>query len=159
MNEIGAQLKTAREKAGVSLEEASEDLKIKALAIENIEEGNIGCFKDIFELKNYIKDYAKYLGFDPVKLIDDFNSYMFEYTSKIPVKDIEKKVKEKERQEKKEAKIASPYTMPLTKLKKNYMIYVYALLGIIAILLVIFAVKEMTINRQITNEISYFERG
>ena len=58
MDEIGSTLKTTRESSGVSLEEASEDLKIKTLILENIEEGNIGCFKDIFVLKDYIYDYA-----------------------------------------------------------------------------------------------------
>jgi cytoskeletal protein RodZ len=61
LNEIGQALKNAREKIGVSLAEVSEDIKIKELILENIEDGNIGCFKDIFELKEYIKSYAKYL--------------------------------------------------------------------------------------------------
>ena len=56
MNEIGQNLKEARESSGVSLEEASKDLDIKPLILENIEEGNIGCFKDIFVLKDYIKN-------------------------------------------------------------------------------------------------------
>ena len=41
-------LRGAREENGVSLEEASEDLKIKPAILYNIEEGNMGCFKDIF---------------------------------------------------------------------------------------------------------------
>ena len=74
MNEIGQNLKEARESSGVSLEEASKDLDIKPLILENIEEGNIGCFKDIFVLKDYIKNYAKYLGFDDNKVIDEEGS-------------------------------------------------------------------------------------
>ena len=96
MNEIGQNLKEARESSGVSLEEASKDLDIKPLILENIEEGNIGCFKDIFVLKDYIKNYAKYLGFDDNKVIDEFNEYLFEYTSKIPVEEIEKAVNDEE---------------------------------------------------------------
>ena len=69
MNEIGELLRTTREESGVSLEEASGDLEIKTLILENIEDGNIGCFKDIFVLKDYIYDYAKYLGLEPDKLI------------------------------------------------------------------------------------------
>ena len=63
MNEIGELLRTTREESGVSLEEASGDLEIKTLILENIEDGNIGCFKDIFVLKDYIYDYAKYLEY------------------------------------------------------------------------------------------------
>ena len=88
-------LRGAREENGVSLEEASEDLKIKPAILYNIEEGNMGCFKDIFVLKDYLKDYAKYLGIDPTKTVDKFNEFMFEKTSKIPVEEIEKKIMEK----------------------------------------------------------------
>ena len=79
---IGNSLKEAREKTGVSLEEASADIQIKSVIVENIEEGNIGSFKDIFELKDYLYTYAKYLGLDENKILDEFNEYMFEYTSK-----------------------------------------------------------------------------
>ena len=90
---IGNDLKEAREKSGVSLEEAAKDIQIKSVILENIEEGNIGAFKDIFELKNHLSTYAKYLGLNALEILDEFNEYMFEYTSKIPLKDIEKKVK------------------------------------------------------------------
>ena len=90
MDSIGSMLKNTREQSGVSIEEASSDLNINVNFLMNIEEGKIGCFKDIFELKDYISSYAKYLGLDSEKLIDEFNEYMFEYTSKIPVKEIEK---------------------------------------------------------------------
>ena len=82
MDSIGSILKDTREQSGVSIKEASEDLNINEAFLLNIEEGKIGCFKDIFELKEYISNYAKYLGLDSEKLIDDFNEYMFEYTSK-----------------------------------------------------------------------------
>ena len=90
MKEIGELLKATREESGVTLEEASNDLEIKALILENIEDGNIGCFKDIFVLKEYIYNYAKYLGLEPEKIIDEFNEYLFDYTSKISLSDIKK---------------------------------------------------------------------
>ena len=62
MNEIGEELQYARESSGVSLNEASKDLGIKVEILENIEDGRTGAFKDIFELKEYISNYAKYLG-------------------------------------------------------------------------------------------------
>ena len=86
MNEIGEELQYARESSGVSLNEASKDLNIKVEILENIEDGRTGAFKDIFELKEYISSYAKYLGLNEEELIDEFNEYMFEYTSKIPIK-------------------------------------------------------------------------
>ena len=90
--EIGHALKEARISSGVTLLEASRDLNIKDVILENIEEGSIGCFKDIYELKQYIINYAKYLGLNAYDFVDEFNEYLFEYTSKIPIKEIEKKI-------------------------------------------------------------------
>ena len=93
MDSIGSLLKETRESSGVTIEEASKDLNVKEEFLLNIESGNIGCFKDIYELKGYLINYAKYLGLDADKLIDEFNEYMFEYTSRIPIKTIEKQAK------------------------------------------------------------------
>lgn len=141
MNEIGLLLKTTRENSSVSLKEASDDLKISELILENIEDGNIGCFKDIFELKKYIQEYSKYLGVDPDNVIDEFNEYMFDYTSKIPTKEIEKKVRQKEKEmfkEEKEKVISSPYTA-LPKVKnKEYLIYIGFIISFLIVTTAIF---------------------
>ncbi len=136
MYSIGKTFKTAREASGVSIDEASKDLNIKNVVLDNIEAGSIGCFKDIFELKNYISSYAKYLGLNEKEMIDEFNEYMFEYTSKIPIKEIEKKVMEQSK-EKQEDKVVSPYTNPTIKSSKKSYILIYIGL-IIAVILIIF---------------------
>ncbi len=141
---IGSSLKEAREKSGVSLEEASQDIQIKSVILENIEEGNIGSFKDIFELKEYLYNYAKYLGLNAEKILDEFNEYMFEYTSKIPLKDIEKKVAELNK-EKEEKKVVSPYTKPMKKYSKKYYIVMYFILILIAIVIIIWSVYQIVI--------------
>ena len=56
MIEIGEKLKLAREENGVSKEEAAEDLNLRVSQIENIEEGNLKAFKDVFYLKCFIRD-------------------------------------------------------------------------------------------------------
>ena len=159
MNEIGELLKTTRENSGVSLEEASTDLDIKRLILENIENGNIGCFKDIFALKDDLTNYAKYLGLDAKKIIDDFNGYLFEYTSKIPIDDIEKAIVEQKKEENKEAKerIVSPYTNSVRKTGK-WLIVLYIVVAIIALLVVLWAVKLLTGNTSTTNMVSYIDR-
>ena len=106
LKEIGEVLKESREQNGVSIEEAAEDLNYKVSQLEAIESGNYKTFKDIFLLKCMITDYAKYLGLNSEQIIDEFNEYVFESTSKIPIDDIEKASKSKE----KEDKISSPYT-------------------------------------------------
>lgn len=155
MNEIGETIKEARKSSGVSLEEASKDLDIKTEILENIEDGRTGAFKDIFELKEYIKSYAKYLGLDENKLIDEFNEYMFEYTSKIPIKEIEKTIELKIKEEKKDEKIVSPYTKEKKKYNNWVYIVVYAVIILMIVIAVFWSVKQVTINRSVTDTISY----
>lgn len=151
MNEIGCLLKSARETSGVSLEEASADLKIRPAVLNNIEEGNMGCFKDIFELKDYIREYSKYLGMNPDKMVDEFNEYMFEATSKIPVKEIENQIKEKNKMEATgEIRIMSPYTDNKSRYKtKNYLL-LYLLVIILVALVIFWSVKQITIGNTVT---------
>lgn len=154
MNEIGTMLKSTREDSGVSLEEASEDLKIKTLILENIEEGNIGCFKDIFVLKDYIHNYAQYLGLDPEKIIDEFNEYLFEYTSKIPVKAIEKVISNKEKEDVGE-KIISPYTITPRRVNKAEKVILLIMVAVLVLLIVIWSIKQVAISSEVTNVIVY----
>ena len=151
MNEIGCLLKSARETSGVSLEEASADLKIRPAILNNIEEGNVGCFKDIFELKDYIREYSKYLGINPDKMVDEFNEYMFEATSKIPVKEIENQIKEKNKMEATgEIRIMSPYTDNKSRYKtKNYLL-LYLLVIVLVALVIFWSVKQITIGNTVT---------
>ena len=158
MNEIGELLRVTREEIGVSLEEASNDLEIKALILENIEDGNIGCFKDIFILKDYIYNYAKYLGLEPEKIIDEFNEYLFEYTSKIPLEDIEKAMIEQQKEETEEVKIVSPYTTPVKKTNNKWLNVLFVVLAILVLLVVIWAVKQITIDNTTTNMVSYISK-
>ena len=108
MKDIAEKLKKAREATGISIEEAAEELNYKVSQLEEIEIGNYKNFKDKFLLKTLITDYAKYLGLEVDEIIDEFNDFVFESTSKIPLDDIEKASKQKEK--KKDDKIASPYT-------------------------------------------------
>ena len=155
MDEIGSLLRTTREESGVSIEEASADLGIKELILENIEDGNIGCFKDIFILKDHIYDYGKYLGLNPEELVKQFNEYLFEYTSRIPVKEIEKAVREQQKETSSEPKIASPYTAPHKKSHKKSFIFLYIIIAIVVGLVIFWSVKQITVNNSVATEISY----
>ena len=155
MNEIGNMLRVTRESSGVSLEEASNDLNIKEIILENIEEGKIGAFKDVFQLKTYINDYAKYLGLDGEKLVDSFNEYLFEYTSKIPVKDIKKAVHDQEKEEKKEDKVSSPYTKEPKKHSMKFYMTIYIIALLIAVAILAWSIKQITVNTKETTTISY----
>lgn len=134
MKEIGEKLRDARESMGISIEEAAEDLKLRPSQLEDIEEGNREAFKDIFYLKYFIRDYAKYLGLDYEQMVEDFNEYVFDYTSKISLEDIKKANKKHEKKDKN--KIISPYTL---EAKGNKGLSKYIIVGfiIVAICIVI----------------------
>lgn len=144
MNEIGPLLKMAREANGVSIEEASEDLNIKIVVLENIEDGNIGCFKDIYALRNHLRDYSKYLGLDPEKIENDFNDFMFEYTSKISKKKLEKAINQKKRLEKKDERIVSPYTKIKEKDNTLFLYLIYSF-GTVILFIIIFILIKMLV--------------
>ena len=157
MNEIGELLRTTREDAGVSLEEASNDLEIKAIVLENIEEGNIGAFKDIFLLKNNIYNYSKYLGLDPERIVDQFNEYLFEYTSKIPLEDIEKAMNEQQKENVVEDKVVSPYTTVTKTGPSKFVIVLLILIGILIIGVVFWVIRMATVNNVAGNLVNYVE--
>lgn len=132
MKEIGEKLKEARESIGVSTTEVAEDLKLEKEQIENIENGNVESFKDVFYLKYFIRDYAKYLGLDKDELVDDFNEYLFDYTSKLSLEDIKKEVKLNQEET---PKIKSPYTIE-SKNEKRSKIIVLSIMGILLLVVV-----------------------
>ena len=106
MKELGEELSILRKSNGVSREEASNDLGISLRELECLENGNFKVFKDVYELKRIILAYAKYLGVAEDKIIDVFNDFLFEKTSKISKEDI-KEIKKKEEDIE---KVSSPYT-------------------------------------------------
>lgn len=138
MKEIGEKLKEARESIGISIEEAAEDLKLRPSQIENIENGNIEAFKDVFYLKYFIRDYAKYLGLDKEEMVDEFNEYLFDYTSKLSLDDIKKEAKRKREDSN---KIKSPYTIE----RKNEVFLQYFTYVAIVLLLIIISYLLYTI--------------
>lgn len=142
MKEIGERLKEARESMGITTAEASEDLKLEVSQIENLEEGNMETFKDIYSLKYLIRDYSKYLGLDKEDLVNEFNEYLFDYTSKISIEDI-KKAQVMAKSEDDE-KIKSPYTIEHRQKPPIYIFAIYAILVIILTCVIFFVVKEVT---------------
>lgn len=131
MKEIGEKLRENRKKNGVSLEEASNDLGLNVLELESLENGNYKAFKDVYDLKNTIKIYAKYLGLNEEEILDEFNDYLFEKTSRISLLDI-KKIKEEVKK-----KVSSPYTN-IKPSRYNFAPLVLALVILMFISLVIY---------------------
>ena len=116
MKDIGEKLRIKREENGLSVDEVANDLKLRPNQISNIEEGNKDDFKDVTEIKNIIEEYSKYLGIDGETLIDEFNEYMFDCTSKISLSAIQEAMEA----DNVEKKVSSPYTTKSSN-KKFYM--------------------------------------
>lgn len=137
MKELGEYLKQTRVSNGVSVTEACEDLDFSTSQLENIESGNVKAFKDIYELKDDIKTYAKYLGLDSDKVVDEFNGFLFQHTSRISLTDIESFQKETEIPR----KVKSPYTKEY-KPKKSFMPVVYITIAIILLIGVVYLILQ-----------------
>lgn len=130
MRDIGLKLKEKREENGVSIEEVAEDLKMRPSQIISLEEGKKEDFKDVVFLKYFIRDYAKYLGLNGEEMVDEFNEFLFDFTSKIPVEEIEKA--KQNNVNKKE--VVSPYTNISTD--KRVLKIVFAVVGVIGLLVI-----------------------
>lgn len=162
MKDIGNIFKEKREEIGVKLEETASDLDITVAQLENLEDGNINAFKDIFFLKELIKKYATYLNVDGEKMIEEFNDFVFDFTSRIPVDEIEQKVKEIEKINEKETRkrISSPYTRKKVRKAKMKLVYFFSILTIILvsatlIFLNVFLSSKKELNYNIGSEITY----
>ena len=157
MKEIGEKLRDAREKMEISIEEASEDLKVDSSILSKIEEGDKDSFKDVLYLKYYIRDYAKYLGLNAEEMVEEFNEYLFDYTSKISIDDI-KNANKNSNDVKKSPQVISPYTVERNQQRNVPMILIYALIvlivGIVIYCLVLFFNND---NNSGDNIISYSE--
>ena len=138
MKELGEYLKQTRIGNGVSITEACEDLELSTSQLENIESGNVKAFKDIYELRDYIKLYAKYLGLKSDKVLDEFNSFLFQHTSKISLDDIMEAQRKKD-DELNEKKVKSPYTKEY-KEKFNFMPIIYIILGLMAFIGILYLI-------------------
>ena len=150
MKNIGLKLKDKREENGLSIEEVAEDLKMRPSQISSIEEGKTEDFKDVFYLKYFIRDYAKYLGLDSERILDEFNEYLFDMTSKIPIELIKEAKKDKNENN----DTISPYTKESSKIKVPKII-----IGLVAIVIIIivgyFIVSNYKGNDFSDNDITY----
>ena len=152
MKNIGLKLKEKREQNGLSIEEVAEDLKMRPTQISSIEEGKTEDFKDVFYLKYFIRDYAKYLGLDSEKILDEFNEYLFDVTSKIPVDVINQAKKERKEDNNKQS---SPYTKEVKKKLKIPKIIIGLIIVIIIIIVGYIILSNHKGNDFSDNDITY----
>jgi len=157
LHKTGEILMGLRQSAGISLEEVSNDIDIPVIALEQIEAGTLGSFEDIYELKRYLVDYAKYLGYDTDKVIKEFNEYMFDHTSRIPSQEIVAAIKENSKSTVDDPdRIASPYTRAYPKEKTLPYIIVTLVVLVLVILAIFWSVSQITVGNNSTDVLSYY---
>lgn len=71
---VSEQLKTIRNKLGLSLEQVAEQTKISQRYIEALEEGDYHKVPDGIYTLNFLREYAQYLGLDHKKIISGFQT-------------------------------------------------------------------------------------
>jgi cytoskeletal protein RodZ len=147
LKEIGLKLNEARNNNNISIEEVSEDLNISIKFLENIELGNVRAFKDIYELKKMVEVYSKYLGLNVEEIVDEFNDFLFEHTSKLSLTDILEASKKKEKEIK---KITSPYTKIKNNSKKIPLIFCITI-GIILLFMILFIILSFLMSEDKIN--------
>ena len=76
---------------------------------------------------------AKYLGLDYEALTDEFNEYLFDYTSKLSLDDIKKASQNTKKQVK---KIASPYTLEYKQQRSIPPALIYALIVLVVAIII-----------------------
>ena len=159
MKELGYYLQDTRRSNGVSLEEAASDLNVDVSYLENIESANVRAFKDVYYMRDLVRDYAKYLGLDEEKIQDGFNDFLFEHTSKISLEDIMSAIKKKEEEEKLDntKKIQSPYTKEYKKKVKKLPFVLGGIIFLLAIVIAIIVIKRINRAPAITNELKGIE--
>ena len=152
LKEIGDTLREARENMGVSIEEAANDLKLRPSQIENIESGKAEAFKDVYYLKYFVRDYSKYLGLSYEDMVDEFNEYLFDCTSKLSLEEIMKQKKNLEKGKKdKEKRIASPYTIE-RRMAHKWAVILLTILAVMIFAIILVAIIGKNQNNKKKND-------
>jgi len=117
MRDIGNFLKENRERKGISLSKAEEEIKIRKKYLQALEEGNFDLIPGKAYTLGYLKNYSKYLGLDDEVINGILQAYK-DYTQKsngilLPAKEKNVSFKRKEKEEKSTSlgkkKTVSPY--------------------------------------------------
>ena len=70
--EIGEKLRQAREKKGVTVEQAQKQTHIHSTVLTALEEGRCDDILTPNYVKSFLKEYSSYLGFDHQKMVGDY---------------------------------------------------------------------------------------
>lgn len=78
---IGERLEEARKRKGISLREAAEATKIRSDYLASMEDNSFKINLPAIYLRGFLKNYARFLGLDPQKIITDFDAQQLKRSS------------------------------------------------------------------------------
>jgi len=149
MDNLGSELKKARESQGMTLEDVHHITKISLKFLESIEDGNFNVLPGVY-IRVFLKSFAKAVGISPDKILREYDTSIgkFEEEEEAPVQ-----VKEKP----KAVKISPDASYVLDWIKGNLNHIIYAagglLITVVAILVLCTgAEKEFTTNNKFIDE-------
>jgi cytoskeleton protein RodZ len=73
MDELGQILRQAREKKGLTVEEAFEETRINAQYLEALENGEYSALPSSTHTRGFLRNYARFLGLDPQPLLERYS--------------------------------------------------------------------------------------
>ncbi len=73
---IGETLRTAREEAGRTVDEAARDTRVRADYLRALEDEEFGAFGGDVYAKGFLSTYARYLGLDTAPLLEQYRRYV-----------------------------------------------------------------------------------
>ncbi len=132
MNRIGERLKKAREQKGISLHDAAEQTKIRRRYLWALEEEDYGVFPAEIYLLGFMRRYAEFLDLDADLILGQYKH--------------EKEREEVEVQE----RMYLEQRERQKKVKKRYTF----IIGVLTILVLIFVVKSLIVQRELLDDIS-----
>jgi len=144
METIGSRLRKAREKKGLSLEEAQKALKIHPKILMALEDNRASEFLSTVYIRSFLKTYARYLELDASKIVEEFASTHSEEPQEILYPGTKK------------SSIASK--LDIEKLKKYTPLAIKVTAGALVLVMALFVVTGMV--RFVKSRVAgLFERG
>ena len=74
MTEVSARLKAARERAGLTIADASASTRIRAASLEALERGDFAALPGQFYARAFLRTYASYLGLAPQAVVEEYDA-------------------------------------------------------------------------------------
>jgi cytoskeletal protein RodZ len=153
-DKLSEELKAARIRSGLSLQQLAARTRIDLKFLEYIEDGNFSFLPELY-VKAFLKEYVRFVGLDEKVIFNKYEAYKRgkEYTEPAPetlldkIKELKENrfEKEKENQFSKPASYQPPYTpQPANTLNLSFLtdkrnvLFVSAVVGILAVFLLVY---------------------